>query len=349
MTDHLTTEIRRALTELVDAAPLAPDLERRPTSRPAAGPPRRLIAVALPLAVIVGSVVWLNDGDPQSTTVEVGEPTPSSPPFQGEPREPTLVAPTVLPAGLQFVEGGRSAQVIGGGNTILLAAADGRTARLTWSEVTMPGGCPGPVPMTTIRGSSASGPSGPPAPATPEEAVFRGTGDSGQLVWCGEGIYVTLSSEGMGEAATRSLATTVRREAGRPGSLAITPPAGFASGRIAQSGTRYALTYGLTPGRRLRVHIRPGWTADLRLLKAEVGAVEARDVTVGGRPGFVREGTTASLTLLYDDRSIVSLFGTGLTPDELLETSASLRPADPAIAPDTATQPGLCDRLGLCG
>jgi len=343
MTDKLTTAIRRAVAELVDAAPLAPDLNRPRSSRPSHR--RSLAVVGLAVAAAAAGVLAVRDEPPRHSTVVSGQPEASTP-----PEGASFVAPTQLPAGLTFVEGGRRAFRGTGGETLLMAAEDGREARLTWSEVAVQGGCPRATPVTTIRGDPQSGQGGLLIASRPEEAAFRGNEAFGQLIWCGDGFHVTLVTDGFGEAATRALAATVRVQPGLHRALTVDAPAGFASGRVEGDGIRYALVFEAPAGTRLRVLVRPGWTDDPRLAKAETGATGATDVEVRGRPGWLEQRIGAvGLTVLYDDHTVVSLYGEGLTGDQLVEAAASLQPADPSIAPDLAGDPGRCDRLGLCG
>jgi hypothetical protein len=104
---------------------------------------------------------------------------------------------------------------------------------------------------------------------------------------------------------------------------------------------------------QLTVRLNSAWTTDVQLLEASAGLPSVRQIDVGGRRGFVGQGAGGpqyqSLTLVYDDRTIVNIGGDGLTSDELIAAAASLGPADPALAPDVAGDPQRCARLGLCG
>ena len=99
--------------------------------------------------------------------------------------------------------------------------------------------------------------------------------------------------------------------------------------------------------------VRGAWTTDLRLLEARSALSSATEVDVGGRRGFIGQMPGGprfqSLTVVYDGRTIVTLAGDGLSPDQLLSAAASLAPADASVAPDVRTEPGKCDRLGMCG
>jgi hypothetical protein len=83
-----------------------------------------------------------------------------------------------------------------------------------------------------------------------------------------------------------------------------------------------------------------------------------RDVTVAGRRAWFANDDNA-LHVQWDDHTLVTLQGAGLSDDELIAAGNSLGPADPALAtPEVdgsprvspAVDPGApCPRLGLCG
>jgi hypothetical protein len=177
------------------------------------------------------------------------------------------------------------------------------------------------------------------------------------LHWCDHGhIEIDLIVSGLDETATRSLAKTIRPQAGTPNALTLDPPPGFAAGQPNAKGLLYSLVYQPddAPASRpqLVVTVASAWTTDLRLLEARSGGSPV-EVTVGERKGFRVQAPGGpryqSLTLLYDERTVVTLSGDGLTPDQLVAAAASLRPGDASTAPDVSGDPARCNRLGLCG
>jgi len=84
-----------------------------------------------------------------------------------------------------------------------------------------------------------------------------------------------------------------------------------------------------------------------------MGTPSASDVTVDGRPGFATAlpggPRYQQLTVLFDDHTLVTLQGTGLSASQVQQAGASLAPADPALAPSVIGDASRCERLGLCG
>lgn len=365
MTDALDTEIRRLMGELWESAPLPPTADeicRRRPRQPQRG--RRWLALVAMLIPVVALAGLLRVGDRSPTRLATGGPPTSELPSAqvGGPGDGVLPDPTFVtlanpPAGLRFIEGGgRVAN--GRSKEILLADSQGRSARVLW---TAPSGCGAGTPATTIRGEpgGASLPSAAasPIPSNSKDAAFVASGNGGAMHWCEQGrMNINLMTSGLDEAGTRGLAMTIRPMAGNADQLTLDVPSGFSAGRPDAHGRLYKLAFrpeeNLSSRPRLTLMITSAWSTNMQLLKAKVGG-SAVEVDVDGRKGFIVQAPGGpryqSLVIVYDDRTIVTLDGDGLTPDQLLSAAASLRPADSSLAPDVSGDPGLCDRLGLCG
>lgn len=361
MTDALTEEIRRAVAELVDAAPVAPDFEVLP------GPPSRrpayalVVATAVVLLVVGGLGLLRRDA---STVVSVGQRS-SAPGGGGAstgipaavPGEPTFVAPSTLPQGLRLIEGGTGDSTTVAVNTILVAGPDGATARLSWS-VDAGGACvsaPWPRGEPSVESGSAVERLDR-VPSTPADSPFTPSRDGSRLNWCAEGRFFTFTAMGLSEDSARGIAASARVVPGRLDDVTIVPPSGFVAGAPKAVGQAHVLVFrpheNTSARPQLGMRVRSAWTTDLRLLKAELGVPTATDVDVGGRPGFIKEMPAGpryyNLTVVYDDRTLVHLSGDGLSLAEMLSLAASLTPADRSMAPDVTSDPQRCKRLALC-
>lgn len=366
MTDPLDTEIRRLMGELERQAPLPPTSEElhlrgRPPPRHRSG--FRLTGLVAFLVLVAGVISLQPWHDRSSTPVATGIGPTSLPlgaaPIPGDAAlpDPTFVTVASPPQGLRFIEGG--SQVLRGrSEEILLADPKGQSVRLLWNAA---GGCGAGTPLTTLREAPGTATAPPRAAGqiapTSAEAPFVGSGNGGALHWCEQGkVDINLITSGFDEPGTRSVATTVHLIPGTSDRLTIGVPAGFAAGRPNAQGRLYNLAFrpddASSSRPQLTVMIASAWTTDIGLLKARAGG-STSDVDVGGRKGFVAQSPGGSryqsLTVVYDDRTIVTLRGDGLTTDQLAAAAASIRPADPSLAPDIAGDPGRCSRLGLCG
>ncbi|MDQ6948976.1 MAG: hypothetical protein M3256_22625 [Actinomycetota bacterium] len=367
MTDPLDTEIRRLMGELEQRAPLPPTtgelhLRGQPPPRHRRG--SRLIGLAALFVMVAAVLSFQPWHDRSSTRVATGFGPTSVPlglagtiPGEAALPDPTFVTIASPPQGLRFIEGG--SQVLEGrSEEILLADSNGRSVRLIGLA---PGSCGAGLPVTTLREATgtATAPSraaGQIAP-TSAEAVFVGSGNGGALHWCEQGkMDINLITGGFDESGTRRLATTVQLIPGTSDRLTIDVPAGFVAGRPTTQGRLYKLAFrpddASSSRPQLTVMVASAWTTDLGLLKARAGG-STSDVDAGGRKGFILQlpggSRYQSLTVVYDDRTIVTLQGDGLTPDQLVAAAASIRPADPSLAPDITGDAGRCKRLGLCG
>ena len=361
MTDPLDAEIRRLMGQLSQHAPFAPTAgelsRRRPPHR--ARPPLLTLGGVLLAMVLVVAVTQLRDHS--STQVATG-PTPTSqaPSLAlGESvlPDPTFVTMTTPPDGLRFVDGGRRS---GGGSSdeILLADSSGRSMRLLWTAAS---NCTAGAPVTTARdGTGAAAPSGSPGliASSANDAPFLSSEQgTGALHWCEQGhIDINFIVKGLSEDNARSLARTVRQMSGSRDELTLDAPPGFVAGQPNAKGLLYALLFrpddGPSSKPQLFVMVASAWTTDLLLLESRSGGAPV-EVTLGGRKGFIVQapgGTRyQSLTVVYDEHTVVTLSGDGLTPDQLVDAARSLRPGDPSVAPDVSGDPGRCSRLGLCG
>lgn len=362
MTDQLDTEIRRLMGELSQRAPLAPspeELSRRPQPRSQGPNGARSLALAALLVAIAGAVVTLQLGDDSSTRVATGTVPPSRasggqgnlPPDVALP-EPTFLTIATPPEGLRFIEGG-SRTTGGRSDEIVLAESASRAVRLLWNTSSS---CAAGTPLTTVRGADAAA-EGKPHALSPDKSPFVHSGDGGSLRWCHQGkVEVNLIATGFDEEATRTLARSVQLAPGSAEKLIIAVPPGFVAGRPNAQGRLYRLVFRpeqATSSRpQLTFTITSAWTTDLRLLGARLGT-SATEVDVGGRRGLLTQAPGGPqyqwLILVYDDRTVVTLQGDGLTREQLVSAAASLRLADPALAPDVSGDSGRCDRLGMCG
>lgn len=364
MTDPLDTEIRRLMGELSQRAPLPPAPEqltrRRPPPARMAPQGRRLSLLVLVVAFVgVAVTLHVRDGD-SSLRVATGT-VPTSQPAVGQgavPAEVALPDPTVLtvgtpPVGVRFIEG--ASRATGGrSDEIAMADANGRSVRLLWSA---PRDCAAGTPRTTVRGAADAPVDSAPVALSPDDAPYLPSGDGGSLRWCLNGtLEVNLIVSRFDEVEARTLARTVQLTPGSADQLVIAVPSGFVAGRPNAEGRLSRLVFrpdeGSSSRPQLTVTSASAWTTDLRLLGARLGD-SATQVDVGGKKGLLTEAPGGPryqwLIVVYDDQTVVTLQGDGLTRDQLLAAGASLRPADPSIAPDVTTDPGRCDRLGLCG
>jgi hypothetical protein len=192
----------------------------------------------------------------------------------------------------------------------------------------------------------------------PSDAAFVVSDGTGSLHWCdGNMTDIKLITTGFDEAAARALAVAVQPVPGSSTDLTVRVPPEFVAARPSATGLGYTLAFGPEQSSAskpsLTVHIGGAWTTDLRLLEARSGPSMPSEVDVGGHRGFSGQlpggPRYQSLTVVFDDRTIVELTGDGLSADQLLSAAGSLGPADPATAPDVSGDPQRCQRLGMCG
>jgi hypothetical protein len=361
VSDSLSAAIRAAVAELVDAAPLPPELG---PSVSRAKPRRPRLATALVVVILLSAFsvgISVLRRDRSQTTVAAsggssGAGMVTEPPIGTDALpDPTFVRPVAPPAGLRLIEAGSSRSTPRGSREILLAGPGNRSARLLWTA-------PSPCRTTTVTTvEAARGDAGPDAgvsrPQSASDAPFVGSGNTGSLHWCQGETDINLITVGFDETTTRALAATVHAVSGRPDDLTLQLPPDFIGGRPSASGLAFTLAFGpdQSPAAKptMAVHIRAAWTTDLRLLEARSGLSPATEIDVGGHRGFIGQlpggPRYQSLTVVFDDRTLVELVGDGLTADQLVSAASSLGPADPSSAPDVSGDSERCRRLGMCG
>jgi hypothetical protein len=369
MTDPLTTEIRRAVAELVDAAPLPPDFDEiviHPLGRDGRRGVGIKAAAGIVVVAVAAVVLFAVRRSPGPTTVTI---LPSSSttltmsagtPIVGAiPPTPTLVSPTKPPPGLRFIVGGSSDGAAQISNEILVAGPPSRSARLIWFPP-YHGACIDQAPATTVApGTSGTNSALAPTvlPVSPQQAAFTPSGDGGSsLEWCVNKTFkVDLDTTGFDETTARALAATVELVRGQSDEFTLVAPPGFVAGRPSTGGTMYVLTFGRdaasTSTPPLTVMIQGAWTTNLNLLESQ--SPPATNLDIGGRPAFIFQLPGGPryqwLTIVYDNRTVVTLEGDGLTRQQLISAGSSLAPADPSLAANVSGDPQLCEHLGLCG
>lgn len=345
MSDPLTTEIRRALVEVADTAPVPPDPASFPDPMPAAASSRsRRVAIAVAaVAVLAGGIATASvlAGRESSTDVTTGPSPAGLAPTTFLPRpalpSPPLVAPTKLPDALRHI-GGITTTKEPSAHRVILVGAGGERMKVVWNRDT-PSRC-GPPP----QGS-------PPFPPDPDAAAYEADGEGAVLHWCSGRTEVSVLTEGVGEAEARRVARSVHLS-GDTADLTLIVPAGFRAARAPTSTPMTVLVYG-SPGvdarakdvpqgdLRLTVVVEPAWTDDLALLAGDTVFSNTSEVSIGGRPGLVgaMEGRTPSVMLVVAPATLVTLYAEGVTQEQLLAAAASLAPADPAIVAGLKADP----------
>lgn len=355
--ERLDTEIRRAVNEVVDLAPLPPTLD--PASIRTARRPRRALAgTTLLFAVVIGLTglaIWVVP-KPDHQARQSQDPL-SGPATTQVPPPPTLVGPSTAPRGLELVLGG-TATLTGGPDALLLANETGtRTARLLFTPPGRAGCTTGQQVTTTSHaaGSRQTPPATQGAQPSLAEAQWQSAGDGfGALHWCDDaGRELNLVTRGLTQTEARELAATVRASATDPAAVDVDPPEGFVLGRELRS-TRISRLLYERPGSaspRLEISVQTPWTRHLQLLAATAWSAEL--LQLGGRPSIAlsnRPGKQGfdTYVVLWDDATLVTVRGEGITDQQLRAAAADLRPLDPSLAPENPN-PLTCGRLGLCG
>lgn len=336
------------LADGIDAGGLTrAGIERRVHERARRRRVRRAVAsggLVAVVATMLGALGLLNGDDGRRVLTGPAAPTSVAPSGPAGVRAPTLVAPTALPRGLQFIEGGSSTRSQDEGMITLGSPAFARPVQLTWSSLRIRGGCEelvatGPSPDTDTRRSRAEA----------IRAYLDGT--MNQIGWCEpEGtLLVVLFGPDLPRQELADLATTVARLPGEPADLTLVPPAGFKLlSRDRPRGLRSVLMYRPTGAAApaLRVEAQTAVPNALDRARADGGG---ELVTLGGRPALLAPD---GIRVLYDDHTVVIVSGTDLSDVELRRAAESLAPADPSMAPPvmSPTDPvdNRCQRLGLC-
>lgn len=298
-----------------------------------------LVVVA---ATMLGAL-GLADGGDGGRRVVTGPAAPTSTSTVGtDGARPTLVAPTVLPPGLRFIEGGSDGGVAQGGGTVTLSGAGAsEPVRLTWWPLTFRGGCEALV---------ATGPSPATDPRASRAAAIRAylDGSANQIGWCEPDgpVMAVLVGPSVSRQQLADLAMTVSRVPGPAPELTLVPPAGFSMIRDVAPVNRSVLMFGI-PGAAwptLRIQVESPGPKALERARSERGGQLA---TIAGRPALIGPG---GIQLLYDDHTLVSISGTAVSEQDVRRAAESLGPTDPGMAPPATPdrRDGRCDRLGLC-
>ena len=341
--DTLPAELER-LARGIDGARLTEAAVRRRLQERARRRRMRRAVASAGLLVAVTSLGALGLYDPRDGGRRVlttpAAPTSTAPLGPVAVPRPTLVAPTVLPRGLQFLEGGSTTGTRANGTITLSSTGLNRPVQLTWWPLESRGGCEelvasGPSPATDARRSRSD--------------AIRAylDGSLNQIGWCEpQGVLlVTLFGPDLPRQQLVDLAMTVTPMPGAPWELSVVPPAGFKVSRDIEV-PRSVLMYGRQEAAwpTLRVQVEAAGANALERARADRGGEPFR---LGTRPALMGPD---GIVVLYDDHTLVRVSGTAVSEQEVRRAAESLEPADPSIAPPVGIDPrdGRCGRLGLC-
>ncbi len=304
---------------------------------------RRTVASAgfVVAATLLGALGLLDRSDGgRRVLTSPAAPSSTAPLGPTQVPRPTLVAPTVVPTGLRFLEGGSTTGSGARGTVTLSSTGLNRPVQLTWWPLGIRGGCEelvatGPSPATDARRSRS-------------DAIRAYVdGSMNQIGWCQpEGVLlVTLFGPDLPRQQLADLALTVAPIPGVPWELTVAPPAALKVARDVDV-PRAVLMYGRQES---------AWpTLRVQIEAAGANALERARADRGGEP--LRLGTRPALTgpdgilVLYDDHTLVRVSGTAVSEQEVRGAAESLAPADPSMAPPVGidSRDGRCSRLGLC-
>ena len=341
--DTLPAKLERLARGIDGARLTAAAVRRRVHDRAHRRRIRRAVASAglVVAATLLGALGLLDRRDPgRRVLTGPAAPTSTAPLGPVEVPRPTLVAPTVVPPGLEFLEGGSTTGTHARGTVTLSSTGLNRPVHLTWWPLEIRGGCEelvasGPSPATDARRSRSD--------------AIRAylDGSVNQIGWCErEGVLlVTLFGPDLPRQQLVDLAMTVSPIPGAPWELTMAPPAGFEVAREVEV-PRAVLMYGR--------HESAWPTLRVQVEAAGANALERARADQGGEP--VELGTRPALTgpdgflVLYDDHTLVRVSGTAVSEREVRRAAESLAPADLSIAPPVGIdrRDGRCGRLGLC-
>jgi hypothetical protein len=317
--------IRRAVSELVDAAPLPPVLDDGPTPVPSGGSgrgPRLLLAAfVLVVALVLILVVARRPGPVNPSGVAPGPSIGAEP---QETIEPTAVVPASVPAGMALTLATRGDSRHDGSGALAIYQVGGpQETVVLWSPGCEP---PGSAGMRTKDD----------AIALIRAGVGVGEG------WCQDGYRVGLEAS-HDPAIDAAIAASVTFDPATKGFRASVP-SGYASHRQAPAGT-VTFEYGSVSPEGLLITATgaegpEAFDAERAVLFDPAG----HDVELGGHRAYVadRSGPRRSTVLVqYDDHTVVLLVSFVLDADQLADVAAGLRPADAAsLAAIDASTPG---------
>jgi hypothetical protein len=338
MTDILDRKIKGLVAELVDAAPVAPPLGSVP-ARPRRAPGRWAAAAAAAACLVAAAAFLVTLDRSQGSRVQLGGRPPVAPALE-DTEKPTFVVPAQLPAGLELVDAGSGTSGRASFEEIVFWSDDFTAiGRILWGPVE--GGCPaaanpGVVPASQQEAIGAHR-SAVPAPA------------SGQSIqWCdpADGVMVTVSPGRLSREGTAEIAEGVVRSGD---DLAVRLPARFTAVRTPAELERFRLRYrGHGPGApELWVDVQSAGPFPLERQRVDsADPASWAPVLLGGRPAIAGDHVVA---VAYDDHTLVVLSSPSLPESDLLAAAASLVPGDASLPKPVASDPGLCDRLGMCG
>ncbi len=333
--DNVDTRIRRAVAELVDAAPLPPSFDRIVAARRTRHRRRLVLVVPLAVAAAVVALVARNElRSPVEVTTEIAPSDRSIVPAPKEAVWPTRVAPSKLPAGLELADAARDTtrrEPSGSGQLEFWSGDFARSGLVSWSPSR--GGC---------RSS--------PVAQSQREAIerFRDFPEGSSLQWCDSatGLHVGVSTHGMPSEDAAELA---RRVHARDGSVTVALPEGFRGVEVPGVYHVIALRYeGRTLAGKPQLHVRidSAGPFELERRRAQMWERRPRLATLGGRPALETEN---AVIVLYDDRTLVTLSGDGLSREDVFAAAESLVARNDIDIPSVTSDPAACDRLRICG
>lgn len=157
---------------------------------------------------------------------------------------------------------------------------------------------------------------------------------------------VTVSPGRLSPVGTAEIAESVVRTGD---DLAVRLPARFTAVRTPAERELFRRRYrGRGPGAtELWVEVQSAGPFPLERQRIDsVDPASWAPAVPGGRPAVAGDHVVA---VLYDDHTLVVLSSSSLSETDLLAAAASLVPGDPSLPTPVASDPGLCERLGMCG
>jgi hypothetical protein len=302
--------------------------------RPPPGPPRRGPLVAAACIVVIGVIaviVVVVTSHPTAQQQAHRGRTPGStrpfalPPIASGSIRPTMVAPSRLPGDLHLDAG--AADRSGHGDDVSPVIVWSAARRQALEVVAQPG----------CRDRSH-------ALADRAVAAAQARRDpSADIRWCENGLEIKVvagpSTDG---AVAGQVVDSIRFTGGEDGRAvmgsSVSAPSGFDVIYGPPRGERVLLRY--TSGRsntKVVVSVRGSdqWSLDRYTARSylDVGS-RGRRTQLGPWPAFVLEPPSATgIVVQYDDHTLVSITGEGVSANEVRSLAVSLVAADPALAP----------------
>jgi hypothetical protein len=304
---------------------------------PPPGPPRRgpqLAGALVVLVALVAIVYVVITSTPSAEQAGRGR-TPATSPFSLPSVEsgsirPTMVAPGQMPGELHLVEGAADRSGFG----------DDRLMLIVWSA--SKGEAIEVLGETGCRERSH-------ALADRAVAVAQARRDpESDIRWCEDGLQFTVIAGPSTEAEVAALVVaTVRFDltaagpqatAGTATAGTVTAPTGFEVIPGEPRGERVLLRYAAAAsGPQVTVLVQGGdrWSLDRYAAQSVLnGGWRGPRTPIGPSPGYiVEQPSSTEVHLQYDEHTMVSITGEGLSGDEMRRLAASLADADPSLAP----------------